>query len=88
VSDDPHYIIRKTAEGDGNDPAARIDPEQFRQHQAAKLLLHSPRERVEFLGQLEAAIGTEGTSLKSRAELLDLYREMDKTHRQLLALKR
>jgi hypothetical protein len=87
MADDPHPIIKMIHEGDGNDPS-HIDPEQFRQHQSAKLVLAGPRERVEYLKQLEASIGTEGTSLKSRAELLDLYREMDKTHRQLLALKR
>jgi hypothetical protein len=88
MSNDPHFIIKKLHESDGNDPDAPIDPEAFRQHQNAKLLLAGPRERVEYLEQLSRSIGTEGTSLKSRAELLELYRENSKTHRQLLALKR
>jgi hypothetical protein len=87
MSDDVHWIIKKTHEGDGND-SAHIDPQKFREHQSAKFLLHTPRERVEYLEQLSQAIGTEGTSLKSRAELLDLHREMSRTHHQLLALKR
>jgi hypothetical protein len=87
MADDIHPIIKKTAAGDGNDPD-RIDPEAFRTHQSAKFVLHGPRERVQYLEQLADVIGMEGTSLKSRAELLDLYRSMDKTHRQLLSLKR
>jgi hypothetical protein len=87
MSDDPHYIIRKTHEGDGN-PSDHIDPQQFRDQQSAKFLLHTPRERVHYLKQLADAIGRNDSSLKSRAELLDLYREMQTTHRQLIALKR
>jgi hypothetical protein len=83
-----HWIIRKTAEGDGNDPN-NVDPEQFRQHQRAKLLLHSPRERVQYLAELDASIGaSDGTSLRSKAELMQLRSEIQKTHQQLLALKR
>jgi hypothetical protein len=88
MSNDPHWIIKKTHQGDGNDPDAHIDPEQYRQHQSARMLLHSPRERMEYLEALSVAIGREDGSLKSRAELLDLHRELSKTHRQLLQLKR
>ena len=86
---DPHWIIKKTAEGDGNDPD-HIDPQQFRDQQSAKFLVRAPRERAVYLDQLAAAIGNESdsSSLKSRGELLDLYRELRQTHRQLLALKR
>jgi hypothetical protein len=84
---DPHPIIKRIHEGDGNSPD-HIDPEQFRTQQSAKFILHTPRERIQFLEQLSAAIGEDGTSLKSRAELLDLHREMSRTHKQLLALKR
>jgi hypothetical protein len=84
---DPHWIIKKTHEGDGNSPD-HIDPQKFRDQQSAKFILHSPRERVEYLEQLSAAIGRDDSTLRSRAELLDLHREMSKTHRQLLQLKR
>jgi hypothetical protein len=87
MANDPHPIIKMMAEGDGLDPD-RVDPEQFRFHQNAKLLLAGPRERVDYLKQLEASIGDEGTSLKSRAELLNLYRDQQRVHNQLLALKR
>jgi hypothetical protein len=82
-----HWAIRKTIAGDGNDPD-RMDPQQFRDHQSAKFLLHSPRERVEYLEQLDNLIGSEDSTLRSRADLLLLRREMHKTHQQLLALKR
>jgi hypothetical protein len=87
MADDVHPIIRRVHEGDGNSPD-HIDPQQFRDQQSAKFLLHSPRERVACLEQLADAIGRDDSSLKSRAELLDLYREMKRTHSQLIALKR
>jgi hypothetical protein len=87
MADEIHPIIRRVHEGDGND-VTHIDPQRFRDHQSARFLVHSPRERVAYLEQLADAIGRDHSSLKSRAELLDLYREMDRTHKQLLALKR
>jgi hypothetical protein len=87
MADDVHPAIRRIHEGDGNSPD-HIDPQQFRDQQSAKFLLHTPRERVHFLEQLVDAIGRDYSSLKSRAELLDLHREMSRTHKQLLALKR
>jgi DnaJ-domain-containing protein 1 len=85
---DPHWAIKKTHEGDGNPSDAHIDPEQFRQHQSAKFLLQSPRARVQYLEQLDSLIGSDDATLRSRAELLELRREMLRTHNQSLALKR
>jgi hypothetical protein len=85
---EPHWVIRKTAEGDGTPRDARIDPEHFRAHQSAKLILHTPRERVLYLEQLDEAIGSDDSTLRSRAELLQLRSEMRKTHEKLLQLKR
>jgi hypothetical protein len=83
-----HWIIKKTHEGDGNDPDS-VDPEAFRQHQQAKLLLYGPRDRVQYLAELDASIGAaDGSSLRSKAELMQLRSEMQKMHQQLLALKR
>jgi hypothetical protein len=80
--------IKKIHQGDGNSPD-RYDPEAFRTHQSAKLLLCSPRERIEILDQLDSAIGSEGgSSLRSKAGLMQLRSELARTHRQLLALKR
>jgi hypothetical protein len=85
---DPHPIIAKISEGDGISPD-RYDPEQWRTHQSAKFLLHSPRERIEALEQLDDAIGRDdGTTLRRKAGLMQLRAEMRKTHAQLLALKR
>jgi hypothetical protein len=88
MSHDPHWAIRKTFEGDGNPSDAHIDPQQFRDHQSAKFLLHSPRERVEYLERLDSLIGSDDSTLRQRAELLQLRSEMRRTHAQLLALKR
>jgi hypothetical protein len=87
MSHDPHWIIKKTHEGDGNS-SDHIDPETFRTHQSAKFVLYNARERANCLEQLAAAIGSDDSTLRSRAELLELHREMSRTHRQLLALKR
>ena len=89
MSNDDHYIIQRTHEGDGNPRDAEINPSQFRLHQSAKFILHIPRERQNFLEQLDEAIGADdGTTLKSKAQLLQLRSEMRRTHEQLIALKR
>jgi len=85
---DPHWAIKKTYEIDGNSPHQHIDPERFRLHQSAKLLVHTPKERENYLAQLDDLIGSDSSTLKSRAELLELRRDMRRTHEQLLALKR
>jgi hypothetical protein len=85
---DPHWAIKKTHEIDGNSPHQHIDPERFRTHQSAKLLLHSPKERENYLAQLDSLIGDDSATLKSRAELLQLRSEMRRTHEQLLLLRR
>jgi hypothetical protein len=85
---DPHPAIRRTAEGDGNS-SAHIDPARFRTHQSAKFILHSPRERTALLEELAGVIGAaDGTTLRQKSELLELEREMRRTHQQLCALKR
>jgi hypothetical protein len=89
MSKDLHYIIKKTHEGDGNPRGSHIDPERFRQHQSAKFILHTPRERIHYLEQLDEAIGADdGTTLQAKAQLLQLRTEMRRTHEQLVALKR
>jgi hypothetical protein len=85
---DPHPAIRRTHEGDGN-PSSHIDPARFRTHQTAKFLLHNPRERVALLEQLTDVIGAaDGTTLKQKAELLELEREMRRTDQILKKLGR
>jgi hypothetical protein len=80
--------IKRIHEGNGG-TSDSYDPAQFRTHEQAKLLLCSPRERVEILDRLASAIGTEGgDSLRSKAELMQLRSELALTHRQLLQLKR
>jgi hypothetical protein len=89
ANDEPNPIIKKMHEIDGNPPGERIDPEQFRNHQSAKMLLAKPGERAAFIEQIAATIADDRNgSLKSRAELLELYRDARRTHAQLLALKR
>jgi hypothetical protein len=74
---------------DGNNPNEHIDPEKFRLMQSAKLVLHTPRERANYIQQLDEAIGADdGTSLKSKAELVQLRQDMARTDAQLRALKR
>ena len=85
---DPHWAISKTARMDGHSANEPIDPEKFRLMQSAKLTLHSPRERENYLSQLDDLIGDDSATLKSRAELLQLRSDMRRTHEQLLALKR
>jgi hypothetical protein len=89
MSNEAHWLIKGLHESNGNSPDEHIDPSQLKQHESAKMVLHSPRERMDYLNQLAAAIGKDdGTSLKSRAELVDLHRELSRTHKQLLQLKR
>jgi hypothetical protein len=89
MANDPNPIIKKMHEPDGNSPDEHIDPQGFRNHQSAKMLLASPRERASYLEQIAAVLADDRNgSLKSRAELFDLHRELSRTHQQLLALKR
>jgi hypothetical protein len=86
---DPHPLIKRVHEADGNPRDAHIDPEQFRTHQSAKFALITPRKRVYHLSELENAMAAQdGTTLKSKAQLLQLHRELRRTHEQLLAMKR
>ena len=88
-SNEPNDIIKRQWEASGHSPDQHIDPTAFSLHEQAKMVLHGPSQRQKYLDELAACIGDESMgSMKSRAELLNWHRDMVRTHKQMLALKR
>jgi hypothetical protein len=88
-NEDPHPAIRNVALTDGWSQHADIDHNTFCTYQQAKLVIHPPASRVEVLNKLDEVIGQDdGTSLRSKSQLMDLRKKLSLTHEQLLKARR
>ena len=85
MSKDPHKLIQDQATHDGWPEGEYVSPEAFSMFQQVKSIFQSPQERAQQLRALDEIIGMEdGTSLRSKAELLNVRRSLSHTHRGLL----
>jgi hypothetical protein len=83
MSEDPHPKIKEQAAYDGHLEAKHgpLRNDEFTVLQQYKMMLHPPENRVEALRKVDDAIAqSDGTSLRSKAQLLNLRRELSKTH--------
>jgi hypothetical protein len=81
---DPHPLIKWQATHDGWGEGEEIHPEAFSLFHRAKSVLQSPQERMQVLRNLDSIIGADdGTSLRSKAELLNIRRGLAQTHHHL-----
>jgi hypothetical protein len=82
---DVHYLIKEQAELDGWNKSADINTEAFTVYQQYKMVLNRPEARVKALRDIDAAIGADdGSSLRSKADLFELRRQLKKSHEALL----
>jgi hypothetical protein len=85
MSHNIHPKLREQALEDGWSQDADIDVGAFAQVHQARMALMGPGDRMRILGRVDAAIGeSDGTSLRSKADLLQLRRSLSHTHERLL----
>ena len=86
---DPHPAIRSVANTDGWSQSADIDHSDFCVYQQVKFVIHPPASRMQVLNDLDRVIGADdGTSLRSKSQLVDLRKKLSATHEQLLKARR
>jgi hypothetical protein len=84
MAEDEHPAIRNVADSDGVAPGAHIDHEGFCAYQQAKFIISPPAARAQAIRDIETAIGLDdGTSLRSKSQLLDLHKKLSFTHRAM-----
>jgi hypothetical protein len=77
---DMHPALKHQANLDGWTDTENIDHSNFVNYQAFKALLHSPETRMQALNDLDRAIAAEdGTSIRSKAQLLEVRRRIAHT---------
>jgi hypothetical protein len=84
-NNDEHPAIRNVADSDGVVPGAHIDHAGFCTYQALKFVVTPPAERAKALRDIEQVVGLDdGTSLRSKSQLVDLHKKLSVTHRAMI----
>jgi hypothetical protein len=85
MSRDLHPKIIEQAREDGWSQDADVDLGRFTELHQAHMVLMGPADRMRILNRVTDAIGADdGTSIKSKADLLELRRSLSRTHEALL----
>ena len=78
---DMHPAMAEVAQEDGN---PNISNEDFITAQQLKMVVVGPQYRTAAIRQVDQALADSSTTLRSRAQLLNLKRRMSTTHNALL----
>jgi hypothetical protein len=82
---DLHKKILEQAREDGWSQDADVDLGAFAQVHQARMALMGPTQRMRILNNVDAAIGEQdGSTLRSKSDLLRLRRSLSHTHESLL----
>jgi hypothetical protein len=85
MSNDPHPVIRRAANMEGWSEGADIDHDAFAALNQVKLAMHGPQARMQALETIDQQIGADdGTTLRSKSQLVSLRRKLSYTHERLL----
>jgi hypothetical protein len=85
MAHDLHKKILEQAREDGWSEHADINLDDFARLQQAKFFVNEPAQRMRALQAIDAAIGEQdGSSIRSKADLLQLRRSLSATHEAML----
>jgi hypothetical protein len=84
--DNMHPELGYQSELDGWSQNADVDPAAFAMWQQVKMVMtNDPQTRRAALNEVDRAIGRDdGTTLRSKSQLMDLRRKLSQTHEALL----